>query len=320
MNKKLIAIAVASVMAAPVAMADIKISGRISQDFTSHSTDGDTAPDPRGWSDSGHGRIQFDGTAGNAYARYAFDSRGPNGPGNTRQNYIGYKFGNGMTLQAGRMETAGKNMEKDPYIATFLETRNTAALVATRNIYSSNGFVNNLLELGFKTGSAKWKLQYDASENKGTANQNDGHLAISVAGKGGGSFNYWLSYNTGSADGNSNPANTTSPENIKIGGAMKFGKVKVTLNYTSADTDLVNGSTDSIALGANMGFGSGWSGDLTYASKGADVAAAEADFWRIAVMKKLNKQASIYGGYTTTDYNAPNSDTDELGVGMVVKF
>lgn len=317
MNKKLIAIAVASVMAAPVAMADIKISGRIAQDYTVKSQDG-TALDSTGWSDSGHGRIQFDGTAGNAYARYAFDSRGSAGPGATRQNLIGYKFGNGMTLQAGRMETAGKNLEKDPYIATFLETRNTAANVATSSKYGSNGFVDNLLELSMKAGSAKIKIQYDASENAANSN-NDGHLGASVAGKAG-SVNYWASYNTGSADGDSNPANTTSPSNIKAGAAMKFGKVKVTLNYTSADTDLTNGATDSIALGANMGFGNGLSGDITFASKGSDVTTAEAEFIRVAVMKKLNKQASIYGGFTSTDVNAPNSDTDEFGVGMVVKF
>ena len=323
MNKKLIAIAVASVMAAPVAMADIKISGRIAQDFTVQSEDG-VDPDVTGWSDSGHGRIQFDGTAGNAYARYALDTRGTGGTHSTRQNYIGYKFGGGTALQAGRMETAGKNLEKDPYIATFLETRATVAHVNTANNYGSNGFVNNLLELKMKAGNAKIKLQYDASEN-GANSSNDGHIGLSVAGKAG-SVNYWASYNTGSADGISDPlVNYASQSNIKVGGAMKFGKVKVTLNYTAMDKDIAtaeDSATDSIALGANMSFGNGLSGDVTYAVRGGDVTADDAEFLRVAVMKKLGKKVAIYGGYTSTDYDdaSANGDTDEFGVGMVVKF
>ena len=325
MNKKIIALAVAAAFTAPVAMADIKISGRIAQDFTVKSTDG-VAQDVTGWSDSGHGRIQFYGTAGNAYARYALDARGTGGTHSTRQNYIGYKFGGGMTLQAGRMETAGKNLEKDPYIATFLETRATVAHVNTANNYGSNGFVNNLLQLQMKAGNAKIKLQYDASESQtgNGASVNDGHLGLSVAGKAG-SVNYWASYNTGSADGNSNPANADDPSNIKVGGAMKFGKVKVTLNYTAMDKDIAtaeNTATDSIALGANFGLGGGLSGDVTYAVRGGDVTADDADFLRVALMKKLGKKVVIYGGYTATGYDdlSANGDTDEFGVGMVVKF
>ena len=319
MNKKLIAIAVASVMAAPVAMADVKISGRVALDYTSTSVD-TVANDARGLSDSGMTRLQFDGTMGNAYARIALDERLTRDQTNAdqvkRDNYLGYKWGS-TSLQAGRMATAGKNLEKDPYIATFLETRSTIAHSGTGGRYASSSFVDDIFQLAMKAGSATIKLQYGASEYK---NSHNGYTALSVAGKAG-SVNYWASYNNGSADGNSSLASYPSQSNIKLGGAMKFGKVKVTLNYTTKDDDTVNGATESIFVDANMGFGNGLSGNFGYATRSGDVSTQDAEFIRLAVMKKINKGTSVYGGYTTTDYETGGgNDTDEFGVGMVVKF
>ena len=329
MNKKLIAIAIASVMAAPVAMADIKISGRVGVDFTSKGSDNPTVEDSLALSDSGHTRLQFDGTAGNAYARLALDERygrDRNGTGGTEDNrtkrdqYLGYKWGS-TSLQAGRMAGAAKNIEKDRYIGTFLETRSTIANSYTASAYGSSSFINDILQLGFKAGPTKIKLQFGPTDK---ANSNNGHIGASITGKGG-SVNYWLSYNNGSADGNGSLATYPSQSNLKVGAAMKFGKVKVSLNYTDMDTDgapaTAGVATDSLSLGADMSFGNGLSGDITYATRGGNVAADDADFLRIALMKKLGKKVAIYGGYTSTDFDAVGSfDTDEFGVGMVVKF
>ena len=323
MNKKLIAIAVASVMAAPVAMADIKISGRVGLDYTIASED-TVNNDARGLSDSGHTRLQFDGTAGNAYARIALDerlSRDQTSVGQVkRDNYLGYKWGS-TSLQAGRMGGVAKNIEKDPYIGTFLETRSSVANSYTGGGYGSSSFVDDVLQLAMKAGSATIKIQFGPSEY---ANSNNGHIGASVAGKAG-AVNYWASYNNGSADGNSTAVSYPSQSNIKAGGAMKFGKVKVSLNYTSMDTDgaaaTADVATDSIFIDANMGFGNGLSGNVGYGTRSGNVAADDAEFIRLAVMKKINKGTSVYGGYTTTDYDAAgDNDTDEFGVGMVVKF
>ncbi|MFK5914196.1 MAG: porin, partial [Woeseiaceae bacterium] len=185
--------------------------------------------------------------------------------------------------------------------------------------YGSSSFVDNIVQVAMKAGSAKVKIQFGPAEN---ANDNNGHIALAVTGKASG-VRYWASYNNGTADGDSNPALTTSKTNLKIGGSMKFGKIKASLNYTSMDNDgaaVAGNATDSISLGANMGFGNGLSGDITYATRSGDVSADDATFIRVAVMKKLNKGTSIYGGITTTDVDAANSDTSEMGVGMVVKF
>ena len=352
MNKKLIAIAVASVMAAPVAMADIKISGRVAQDFTITDTDG-AANDKRGISDSGHTRLQFDGTSGNAYARIALDERLGRGdhahdtdtPAITaadlplaadtltsdktstddktkRDSYVGYKFGGGTSVQVGRMAGVAKNLEKDPYIATFLETRSTIGNSYTSSRFGSSSFIDGIVQLKMKAGAATVAVQFGPAEY---ANDNNGHIGVSVAGKAG-AVRYWASYNNGSADGDSSAATYPSQSNIKLGGEMKFGKVKASLNYTSMDKDAAvaaaGTATDSIALAANMGMGNGLSANVAFATRSGDVAADDATFIRLAVTKKLGKGVKVYGGYTTTDYDdaSAKADTGEFGVGMLVKF
>lgn len=339
MNKKLIAIAVASVMAAPVAMADITVSGRVGLHLTAKSFD-DSAKDSTGVGDKGQSRLQFDGTAGDAYARIALDGRlgrdnhshtldaalplDADGNANTdetstdnstkRDNYLGYKMG-GASVQVGRMATAGKNIEKDPLIATFLQTRSTAAESATGSKYGSSSFVNHLIQAKFKAGAATITAQYDIGDK--SSSSNEGHTAIAVTGKGG-PVRYWASYNNAEADGNDGSL-TTSQSNIKVGASMKFGKAKVGLNYTSADKDTgAGGESDSITVTGDIGMGNGLTIHAGVATQ--DAGGVDNTWMRIAVSKKLSKGASAYAGYTASSSDTPNSDTSEIGAGMTVKF
>lgn len=326
MNKKIIAIAIATAMAAPVAMADVKLSGRVGIDFTNKDTDG-SANDVRDLKDNAASRFQFDGTSGNAYARIAYDARKDKNLGQ-RENYLGYKLGGGMSIQVGRMATAAKNAEKDPYITTFLETRGSIANSFTSNIYGSNSFVDNLVQFAFKAGSANVKIQYDPTEyspKDGTKGNQSGHIAIGVSGKSG-PVAWHASYNNGSADGDNRAASYGSQSNIKLGGSMKFGTVKASLNYTSMDKDAATAAegnaTDSIFVDANIGMGKGLSANIGLGVRSGDVTADDADYLRLAVTKKLAKGVKVYGGYTSTDYDAASTKNDfsEMGVGMIVKF
>lgn len=322
MNKKLIAIAVASVMAAPAAMADIKISGIVAAEFTSLDVDG-AGLDPQEIGDSGFTRLQIDGTSGDAYARLAYNDTN-RGRDTMRDTYVGYKFGGGMTVQAGRMAGAAKNIEKDPYIATFLQQRGTVANSATANIYSSNGFIDDVVQLSMKAGAANVKVQFSPENSDGNGSgPNDAHIGVAVTGKAGG-INYFASYNNGQGDVDSPVGTTPSHSNIKLGGSMKFGSAKVTLMYTSMDKDGVSAAgnaTDSIFVDGNFDLGNNLSANVGYATRSGDVAADDADFIRAAVLKKLNKGTSVWAGYTTTDFETGGgADTSELGVGMVVKF
>ena len=73
MNKKIIAIAIAAAMTAPVAMADIMVSGRMAGELVSSESDG-TNPTPTVMKDSGMARIYFDATMGNAFAQMGYKS------------------------------------------------------------------------------------------------------------------------------------------------------------------------------------------------------------------------------------------------------
>jgi len=328
MNKKIIAIAIAAAMAAPVAMADVKMSGRVNAQYGIVSVDG-AVDDPMGrLDDSGMGRFQIDAKSGNAYARWAIDTRYGRDRNTTsldtdqrtnRDSYVGYKFG-GVKIQYGRMGNAAKNIEKDPYIATFLQIRGNSEAV-TGGKFGSSSFVDDVFQLATKVGGAKLKIQANFDDTSGsTSSTNEGHIGVSIAGKAG-PVRYWAGYNTGSADGagGATPANDDS--NIKVGGEMKFGSVKVALNYTVADNNGVG--NDNILLMAGFGLGKGMSVDAGYGMASADGGSAGDTVWmRLALNKKLDKGVNVYAGYTATDFDAAsaNADFSVLGAGMTVKF
>ena len=318
MNKKIIAIAIATAMAAPVAMADMKISGRVNKQVVITDIDGGTSA--RDTNDSGHTRLVFDGTAGDAYARIGLDERvGRSLTGAKRDNYVGYKFGGGMSLQVGSMGNSGKNIEKDALIATFLETRSAVATVNPSSKYASSSFVEDVAQLKMKAGPATVKVQLGLNASDTTTGAtNEGYTAFSVTGKAG-AVKYWVAYNNDSGDQGLNGGSDDT--NTKIGATMKFGKVAATLNYETRDDDGV--SNEAITIRANMGFGNGLKGYAGMAMASGDAgASADATWLRLGVSKKLNKNASIYAGYTSTDYDAAsaNADFSKIGAGMTVKF
>lgn len=356
MNKKLIAIAVATAMSAPVMAADLKISGRINQQFTSLSTDkpgAGTDTDVLDYSDNGHQRLQFDVKAGNAFGRVAYDARESKNLAN-RDMYIGYKFG-ASSIQFGRMGNTGKNIEKDPLIATFLEERTSAvAAFGGGNGYDSNGFVSDMAQFATKINGVALKVQVGLSDNDSAAGAagatNQGHLGFSVSGKAGG-VRWFVTNNNVKADGGDKAATAGTPAGFelntttgnidpvaavagnaavvndqsitKFGASMKFGKVKTSLTIKSSEDNGVD--ADAIVIRANMGFGNGLTG---YAGYGVNTFATtgnpdvDATWLRLAVAKKLNKNTTFYGGYTSTEWDAiaGEDDSSEIGVGMTIKF
>ena len=322
MNKKIIAIAIAAAMAAPVAMADVKMSGRVNAQYGIVSVDGATT-DPMGrLDDSGQGRFQIDAKSGDAYARWAIDTRygrdnnaATNYSRTNRDSYVGYKFG-GVKVQYGRMGNAAKNLEKDPYIATFLQIRGNSEAV-TGGKFGSSSFVDDVFQLATKVGGAKLKIQANFDDTSGsTSSTNEGHIGVSIAGKAG-PVRYWAGYNTGSADGAAGATPANDDSNIKVGGEMKFGSVKVGLNYTTADNN--GAGTDNILVTADMGLGKGLSLNAGYGMADGDVVANESTWMRLAINKKLDKGVNVYAGYVATDLEVGN-DSSTIGAGMTFKF
>ncbi len=317
MNKKIIAIAVATVMAAPLAMADVKVSGRIGGHLTSTPKGGshgvDATKSSRDFADNGTGRIQFDGTVGNGFARIAMDVRNMQGgltsvPG--REMMAGYKLGGGSSLAFGRMAGAAKNLEKDPYITTFLQVRNTWAEAVTAKQFGSSSFIGSLIQYKAKVGGAKLTVQFDPTDNSNTS-ANAGHYGLGISGKTSG-ITWWASYNNGKANG-AGTATSANETNAKFGASMKMGTVKLTLNVTDSEATNKN-KTTATTFWADFNLGGGLSADVGYAGNGD-----KGTWTRVAINKKLNKGTNIYAGAVNTTPKSGTADT-VIGGGMIVKF
>ena len=297
MNKKVLAAAIAAAMVAPVAQADLKISGRVAMELVSE--DGAILA-----KDYGNQRLQMDWADESGFmGRIALDMRQSKftAPGSEFRDYhTGYKGGFG-TLMAGRLAGAGKNIEGDMYVGTFLELRNAFVKGGS---YGSSSFINNMIEYNNKFGDAVFKLQYDPTENGSTAvGGKKGDLGASIKAKLAGA-NVWAAYN--------NQGDTDTY--WKLGGDMKFGEIKVRAVYENDDG--ATGDEASWALGADMGFGNDWTGTVDYSDKGKNRAEAA---YRVGVYKKFSKKAHMWVGYTQNGTSSSTTaDIAAYGVGFRV--
>lgn len=324
MNKKLIAIAIATAMAAPVMAADMTISGRLNQQFLMVDVDGGTSTMEN--KDNGHQRLQFDVKEGNAFGRIAYDARETKGAVD-RDSYIGYKF-SGASVQHGRMANAGKNIEKDPLIATFLETRssaaNASAVLGKGSVYSSNAFISEITQVSMKAGGATIKVQLGLSDDdvasgaQGATNQ--GHVGISATGKAAG-VRWWVATNNGEADGAATGSDNDQTV-TKFGASMKFGKIAASLGLQTTDDNGFENKTTTIR--ANMGLGGGAKVYAGLGLRSNDAGSAgDATWMRLAYSKSLSKGVTAYAGYTSTtfdDANTGETDFTIIGAGMTIKF
>lgn len=321
MNKKLIAAAVAAGLAAPMAAsADMKISGRVAQDLVFSSGVEDT----RRLADWGHGRLQFDGSqeagAVTMYARIATDMRVKKSSGTSeggqpagsavsyRDVYVGIRGGFGA-IQAGRMAGALKNIEKDPYIATFLEARNTSGVAG--GAYGSSSFVDDLLQYSNSFGGLDFVAQYNPTTDDAGDDNED--MAVAVSGNFG-AVRAWAGMNTA--------GNKDSGEVVKVGASTDVGNIKLTAQYEMRDEDApaVPNAGDRIFLMGDMDFGGGLSANLAFGMLDTD-AGNDTNWYRLAVAKSLTKGATVYAGVVNQEEAAANGDdVTNFGVGATLRF
>lgn len=309
MNKKILTAAIgAALVAGPLAaQADLKISGRVAGSLT--SADGQIQ-----FQDNGNTRLQFDASDESGwFARLAKDMRlgrlKVNSTTTTtemtdtqlrtdRDQYVGIKSSFG-SFRFGRIAGAVKNIEADPYIATFLELRNNAT---KGGAYGSSSFQNGMIAYDHKFGDATVRLDYVAVDAAtGAAN---GALGASIVGKAAGA-RFYAGYNN---QGNGPDAF------YKLGGSMKFGMANVVLNYED------NGTDSNYGLGVDFGMGNGQSVNVHYADKGLDTTAA---YYRVAYMKKASKKARFWVGYAQNGNKnqfGTAGDTASYGAGARVDF
>jgi len=334
MNKKLIAAAVAAGLAAPMAAsADMKISGRVAQDLVFSSD----AEDTRSLADWGHARLQFDGSqeagAVTMYARVALDARtrtnsgtSPafNDPGDVRPSpryrdvYVGVRGGFGA-IQAGRMPGALKNIEKDPYIATFLEARNTSG-VGGGNLGSSS-FIDDLLQYSNSFGNVNLVLQYNPTTD--ALGEDNEHIGAALSGDFG-AVRAWVGFNNGNDPAaNGATASDDVGDVVKVGASTGFGALTVTAQYEMRDSDVgdqVPQPGDRIFLMGDMDLGGGLSANVAFGMNDRDDLDDDANWYRLAVSKSLTKGATVYAGVTQQEVFGAGDDITNFGVGGTLRF
>lgn len=286
MNKKIISMAVAAALVAPMAaQADVTVSGRAAVEMTSNAT--------LGMADHGMNRIEFTGTEGDWKAKIAFDMRQLNNAtqwGGQRDAWISTKVGGG-DLVMGRASTVVANLEGDKFIATFLQLRGAAVDASS---FGSGSFNNEVIQYKTKMGGASVGVEYVLSADSAAPyTVNNGHYAVGVKGKAG-SVGYYFGMNNGAG----------AASNMKVGASMEMGGMNVRLGMDQYADSKMN-------LGVDMKMGGGTL-DVTFADKGSDTAAT---YTRIAYMTKA-AGANLHAGYVINGTDG----ADTFGVGVTVKF
>ena len=299
MNKKIIAIAIAAAMTAPVAMADVKVSGRFGGELVDNNT-----TESRDFQDSGIGRLYFDADIGKAFVKvgYKMGFAGTLGT-SLREQILGYKF-DGVTVQGGRLNGAMYTLEGDKYKGTFLQ------MTEGRSGYQDSQ-ISKFIGVVAKVGGGKLVANFNPTDQDGS-NQG-GAFGISWKGKVGpvGVFAGYNNGDTPEADGDKKAA-------TKLGASMKFGMATITAMLAKKDTGVSATEEDGTYLTADFNLGNGLNAGIGYGM--TDDGGADDDTqMRLAVSKSVSKGLKIYGGTSSVETNGGDA-VREVGVGIEARF
>jgi len=280
MNKKILSLAIAAAVAAPMAaQADVKISGSVARDMYN-----ETNVNLKG-GDFGTSKLNIDFSEGDAFGRMAFDVRPAatkSGSSNiampAREQEAGIKLGGGA-LKIGRQANAyAGELTVDAMNATFLEARK-----AVGGTSKTDSFVSGLLGFSMKAGDVALNVQYGPAYKDMYTLTNP---MIAGVGFKAGPVDLGIGYEKKSNDGT----------NTGVSAKMKFGGVKLGVSYEQADrsntaTAGAAGTAENIAFvdasmdmgGVTLGLGLG---SNTTTSK---------TFTRVSVVKAMGK-AKVYAG------------------------
>jgi len=328
MNKKLIALAVAAGMAAPIAaQAEITTYAHVQFEVTDTDVDGSDSTTRvtdnqrgrfgvKGGHDLGGGLKSF------AVAEFDFEGGandaefGNNSNGNARAAFrvreinAGLKGGFGK-IALGTIRSAYKyagGVKYDPFVTTQLEARGVGM---EGGADGHNAFLNNGFAYSNKFGMAKLAVTYslDDTDRDADGNGDDGEMsaALTFGNK------KWEAGIAMYDEGNSVSAG--SQENMKLFGKMKFGAHTVLGQYEDNDTGN-GGDREYIWLGYQLKMGKGML-NAQYATFDA-TGANDHDMMTVGYIHKFNKKTRVFAGYQTVDFDAANSDTDQISFGVRV--
>lgn len=345
MNKKILALAVASVVAAPMAaQADVKLSGTIQAEIGSvQVADGDRevwTTDNTGALTNGGGpnkiRIDMDEKLGNglsAIGRVAFSFN--TSTGNTfgaRERWVGLKGANAH-IKAGRIQGIYKTIQViDPFYSTGAQARRMGGGMSGGSAFAHSSFLNNVMELGFKYKGFSLTAQGifdEATEvSTGLSNQGSALVGAKYAAKNWGLFGAWSHENfQAKADGVVEP---DAKDNWKVGGWFKSGGLQLALQYESAENGAMSALFSDLKGDYIYGSVAYTMGNITLAGWAAGYRSDyEAEFTNIDGVKDLlqfddmsisfavggiysfSKRTIAYAAYVSSDSDIPGAAGSE---------
>jgi len=336
MNKNLLSIAIAAALVAPMAaQAGVKLSGTIQAEVGTleegEGSDRQTITDSDITGNGSPNKVRFDvseklggGLTGFARFDWEFDTFNSKGDGQNwynREKFIGLK-GSMAHLKMGRIQGIYKTstLGYDKWSSTSLQARNGGAGMSGGN-FGHSGFVDDVIELGFKAGGLKGAVQYVADETNGNEGSILGALQY-------GSKTWQVTAAVANQEFNDSDSNNL---NWKLAGKANFGGLYLALQYENVETEQSKlglpaaGQTDGVdaadyifgTVGYKMGNVEllGW-----VSSVSADVDDADAMGYSVGAKYHFNKRMFAYAGYHKTDSDLDDKDIEAFVGGLRLGF
>lgn len=326
MNKKIISMAVAAALVAPLAQAEVTVGGRMYIEYDMFSVNGG-GPGLDGASvadDQGIGRIFFKasedlGNGISMYGKHEIQYQQGTGGGSfgMRDGYVGIKGGFG-DFAMGDFVGAYSQTGVDPFVGTALQARGNGGHNTAGNGISHNGFTRSMMQYKTKVGGAKINLQTNALNSD--AGEFGAPTVMQLHVKMGG-----LAIATATNDNGSDPA-PSDGGNTKVAYKGKAGGLKYAVQYEMiSGADGSNQTTgDGNVLYFNVGMDMG-KNNTVYLAVGALTSDADATedaaYMMLGGKKSFSKTSSMYYGYRSTDVNnGVTGDSTSIAIGLRKDF
>jgi predicted porin len=335
MSKKLLSVAIAAAMAAPLAaQAEIKLSGTIQAEIGSIELNGGSIPDEQvnDTNDSsgalyggGPNKLRFDfsedlggGLKAFGMVDQSFNTTNDDKIFGARERFVGLKGSSGPYFRIGRIQGAYKTT---PKIDTFYGTTGQMRIGGGESSgkWGHGGFVDNVAELGFSGGGFKVALQGIFEEKDGE----DGSM-LANASYSNDMFTVYGGYSK-------NEALEEYNTNYKVGGKVSFGGLGLGLQYEDVEMNSAtlfslrpdSGMGQYVAGSATYGLGSvilsGW---VAQFSPEDDVLGEDALSFAVGAIYAFSKKTIAYAAYHSvdSDYEDDTGDISGFAAGVRHSF
>ncbi|HID48885.1 MAG TPA: porin [Chromatiales bacterium] len=351
MNKKLIAMAVAAGLTAPMAaQAGVTVYGHLQVEIASVTNDGygenNTGGDRTGiatnqsgikMKDNKRGRLGFKvsedlggGLKGIAKFEWQIDTPNGNIADGAREGWVGLKGGWGE-FKAGRVKTPYKytgGVKYDPFVTTYLEARKSGGMLG--GAYGQNSFWNQSVSYKNKWGGLSLWVLYglDEGDAAGASAGSGGTMgSISAAVKyGAKNWEVFAAYNKADGDVNdaANGITTTGNDRkvTKLGGRIKFASAHtISAQYEMDDPYGSNNDGKIYFLGYQFKMGKNVLA-AQYGNTDYDpgTTGADATYYALGWIYKFSEKTRAFVGYRNTDGKAANNDLSVISTGLRVDF